>query len=63
MPIIIDTIDVVTSSAINHNCPYLTTTNVATATTIVEKVFKKKYCRMDFKYAIIFNVFVPKTGL
>ena len=22
-----------------------------------------KYCRMDFKYAIIFNVFVPKTGL
>ena len=22
-----------------------------------------QYCRMAFKYAIIFNVFVPKTGL
>ena len=41
MPIIIDTIDVITIFAINLNCPYLTTTNVATATKIVEKFSKK----------------------
>ena len=41
MPISIDTIDVITISAINHNCPYLTTTNVVTATAIVEKFSKK----------------------
>ena len=36
-------------------------------TTVPSHCFSKGaiigYCRMDFKYAIIFNVFVPKTGL